>query len=639
MPWAHGLQHLRTALRCILIAAALLTFLFVFHQCILPIVAFIIPSLDSTFFDWGVYGLYPIQQYNSFNLSGPQAKHVRWNDKCDQGHILLTPNGPSVARPGPMILDSKGGLVWTSDDFGATANLKVQHYNGEDYLTLWSGEKAATSGKGLYFMLDSTYQVVRMVTAVGDELFGDLHEFKITPQGTGLLTVYTTTNADLRGMGHGRGLEGWIVDNLFQEINIETGELLCQWRASDHFDPVETYMTNPFGGYWESIPFDFYHLNSVDKDSQGNYIISSRHFHHVVCVSPAGETLWILGGRDNQFKDLSDGKATDFRWQHDARWFSEKDGIITLFDNQKAGPLHKDASHSRALFIQLDIPNKTAKLVHELSSLQGILASSQGSVQTLPENDQQIFVGWGSAAAYSEYTAEGDLMCETHLGASWFYWFERMKSYRTTKALNWHGTPSTPPQLKIDDDALYVSWNGATEVASWSLEVSFDDHAVATEDLRRVDGTPAKVSEESFESIDIIPRVGFEGTFDLPSLSSAEEQSARYRVAALDKDHQVLRYSDIVSHADVVSESSYIWILFKLCLVIGILFGIRIAFKWFRSGQSIRSYANTQRGYSAMPAWMDMAPSTTWKRANFRSRPKLYDWAQFRWRAATSRPG
>ncbi|EME41494.1 hypothetical protein DOTSEDRAFT_36883 [Dothistroma septosporum NZE10] len=601
--------------------------------------AFIIPSLDPTFFDWGVYGLYPTQQYSSFNLSGPQAKQIRWHDKCDQGHILLTPNGPSVARPGPMILDSRGDLIWMSDDFGATSNLKVQQYKGEDYLTLWSGDKAATSGKGLYFMLDSTYQVVRMITAVGDDLFGDLHEFKITPQGTGLLTVYTATKADLRGMGHGRAADGWIVDNLFQEIDIETGELLFQWRASDHFDPVETYMTNPFGGYWESIPFDFYHLNSVDKDSRGNYLISSRHFHHIVCVSPVGETLWILGGRDNQFQDLSNGKATDFKWQHDARWYSEEAGIITLFDNQKAGPLHKDASHSRVLFLQLDIPNKTAKLVHELSSLQGILASSQGSVQTLPDSDQQVFVGWGSAAAFSEYTAEGDLICETHLGASWFYRFERIKSYRTTKALNWHGTPIAPPQLVIDDDALYVSWNGATEVAFWSLEVSFEDRVVKSEDPRRVDEPPVKVSEESFESIDVISKVGFEGLFDLPNLPSAEKQSARYRVVALDKDHQVLRYSNTISQADVVSESSYLWILFQLCLVIGILCGIRIAFKWYRSGQSFRSYANSQRNYSAIPAWMDLASATDWKRTNFRSRSSLYEWAQLRWKAATFTPG
>lgn len=388
MNWA---RSARVAVKWLLVISSILAALHLAHRLILPIIAYIIPSLDTALFDLGVFGAFPLEQYDSFHLGGPRARRLRWHDSCDAGLVLLTPNGPSVPRSGPMILDSVGDLVWMSDDFGAAANLKVQSYKGQDYLTLWSGEKAATSGKGVYFLLDQSYQVVKMVTAFGDGLYGDLHEFKITKNDTALLTVYNTTNADLTRMGVGRG-EGWVVDNIFQEVDIETGELLFEWGALQHFDPADTYMTNPFGGYWESIPFDFYHLNSVDKDSKGNYIISSRHFHHIMCISPAGETLWILGGRDNQFEDLSDGQATNFKWQHDARWISDEEGILSLFDNSKAGPMHSDAPESRAMVIQLDLEKKTAKLVHAMTSLQGILASSQGSIQLLPDT-QNLFVG------------------------------------------------------------------------------------------------------------------------------------------------------------------------------------------------------------------------------------------------------
>ncbi len=47
------------------------------------------------------------------------------------------------------------------------------------------------------FQLDASYNVAHQVSAVGDDTQGDLHEFKITKEDTALLTVYTTTKADL----------------------------------------------------------------------------------------------------------------------------------------------------------------------------------------------------------------------------------------------------------------------------------------------------------------------------------------------------------------------------------------------------------------------------------------------------------
>lgn len=79
---------------------------------------------------------------------------------------------------------------------------------------------------------------------------GDLHEFKITRDNTALLTVYATTKADLSSLG--KFSEGWLLDSLFQEVDIATGKLLFEWRASEHFNVTDTYMTNPFGGYIKS---------------------------------------------------------------------------------------------------------------------------------------------------------------------------------------------------------------------------------------------------------------------------------------------------------------------------------------------------------------------------------------------------
>jgi len=47
------------------------------------------------------------------------------------------------------------------------------------------------------------------------------------------LTAYVKTPWDLSKV-HGRE-NGYIWDCVFQEVDVETNDLLFQWRASDHF--------------------------------------------------------------------------------------------------------------------------------------------------------------------------------------------------------------------------------------------------------------------------------------------------------------------------------------------------------------------------------------------------------------------
>ncbi|KAL1305497.1 hypothetical protein AAFC00_002372 [Neodothiora populina] len=417
-----------------------------------------------------------------------------------------------------MILDGEGNLVWMSDQFGAVMNLKSQQYQGKNYLTFWGGHRDASSGQGAYYMLDETYQISHQVHVVGDNMHGDLHEFKITENNTALVTSYKKTVADLSGMG--RPVDGWITDSIFQEIDIATGDLLFEWRASDHFDAGESHMTNPFAGYKEASPFDFFHINSIDKDAAGDYLISSRHLHLIATVShETGEILWALGGERNQFKDLSDGAATDFKWQHDARWVSEAEGILTLFDNEEAGILHIEASHSKGMMLQLDVANRTVKLLHSYVSMQGTRAPSQGSLQVGPDGGL-VVIGWGHSPAYSEFEVDGSLVCETHFGASWLDFWGRIVSYRTQKVQSWVGKPDYPPQAQMKHSSVYASWNGATEIQSWELQGATDG--------------------DKFESLDVVKKErNFESVFALDD----SWKYTRYRVAGRDQAGNVLGYT------------------------------------------------------------------------------------------------
>ncbi|KIX10254.1 uncharacterized protein Z518_01335 [Rhinocladiella mackenziei CBS 650.93] len=526
-----------------IVVGGIAIFLTISHV-IIPLFLWFSPTLNPYLYDWGLYGAFPSQTFITNGFASPRIVTIKEEGGCDGGLVFLTIQGDSVRQGGPAIFNSKNQLVWATTDYKYTMNFQPQLYQGKQYLTFWSGRKEGTLGLGSYYMLDESYRVAHEVSAVGDNLHGDLHEFKITQDDTALMTFYNVTPADLSSLG--KFSNGWLIDSGFQEVDIETGNLLFEWRASDHFQVSETFMTNPFGGYIKSIPFDFFHINSVDKDSQGNYLISSRHTHTITCISPKGETLWILGGERNQFEDLSGGDALNFRWQHDARWVSEEEGIITLFDNKEAGPLHVDGPYSRGMMLKLDIAHKTVTLLHDYVSLQQGRAPSQGSVQFLREKNH-VFVGWGHYPALSEFDADGNLLCETHYGASRLHFFGRVVSYRAFKNSDWVGKPLDPPVAKIQDQTLFVSWNGATEVSAWTLQ-----------------GAEAQDGENEFIDLDIVDKDEFEESFDLSSLTGY----SRFRVAALDKNGQLLGLSPVVTPQREGGWWSFLLVVFLWALVI-----------------------------------------------------------------------
>lgn len=517
----------------------------------------------SYWYDWGLYGAYPRQSYESFSSASPWVNILQSDERCDAAYTFIEPRGDSVPYPGPVILDNEGSLVWMETKYGQAMDLKVQKYKGEDYITFWHGGDSGWFGRGYYLMLDSSYNVFKNVTAVGD-LDGDLHEFQITDDDTALLTAYEARAADLSAYGVEDGV---IWDSVFQEIDLETGELLFQWRASDHYAVTDSF--GPYDQYQDA--WDFFHINSVDKDPlTGNYLISSRYMCAVAFVSgQTGEVLWQVGGRDNSFTDLSDGHATDFSWQHHARLHREENSkgpdhlLMTVFDNGAyyTKPLRR-ADHSRGLLVDLDTTAMTATLRHALVSPGDtpFLVPSQGSVNILPDSGN-LLVGWGHHPAWTEYDAEtGDVLCDTHLGASRLTPWSRVKSYRTYKSA-WVGRPETPPAavLKPDEEAVYVSWNGATEVAGWVVQTAWEDDYDDSEDDTYLDDEddddesyyddadtgllPARTHLLSFRNATaFIPRATFETRIDL----SGAALGTHVQVVAVDASGAQIGCSEVI---------------------------------------------------------------------------------------------
>lgn len=113
-------------------------------------------GLRSKLYDWGLLGLVPRQSYKSFQLKPPRWNHVQWDKRCDDGYTFISPRGHMVPRPGPIIMDAQGELVWMEDKYGQAMDFKVQRYKDNEYLTFWTGTDSGTFGTGSYVMVGTT---------------------------------------------------------------------------------------------------------------------------------------------------------------------------------------------------------------------------------------------------------------------------------------------------------------------------------------------------------------------------------------------------------------------------------------------------------------------------------------------------
>jgi hypothetical protein len=378
--------------------------------------------------------------------------------------FLFTPNfGPGATgtgQQGLMILNGRGELTWFQPLQPAFANLRVQTYQGQPVLTWWQGSfSAAGFGQGTGVIADTHYVQIAAVNGANG-LAADLHEFVLTPQGTALITAYGQGTADLGALGGAAAAP--IYFGVAQEIDIATGDLVFEWRSIDHVPVDETYATIGTG------PLDYFHINSIDIDpADGNLLVSARNTWTIYKINrTTGDVMWRLGGKHS---DFSMGSGTPFAWQHDAR--AQANGQLTLFDDSAAPAV---AAESRALLLALDTTARTATLTTAFAHPARLLSESQGNFQRLADGGG--IVGWGSEPYFSHFDLHGNLVRDGRMPTN-------MQSYRAFRS-PWSAVPSGAPDIATEGDsvggaAVYVSWNGATEVRSWEVLTGDDPSSLA----------------------------------------------------------------------------------------------------------------------------------------------------------------
>jgi hypothetical protein len=331
----------------------------------------------------------------------------------------------------------------------------------------------------------------------------DQHEFNVVDNGkSALIIVYQTKQADLSAEGINSGL-GWITNCWFQEIALGTNKRLFEWSALDHVSPsfssIAPNSTESSGtGLDPTLPWDYFHINSVDKDDAGDYLISARHTSTIYKISGTnGTILWQLGG-SNATSSFTLAHGLNFSYQHDARFRYQNatTTILTLFDNAADGFHKQSALYSSALLVAINHRTSTATLLQRYAPPKLFVSSSQGNMQILhPQRwkTSNVYVSWGENAYISEYMSNGTMVQQGHFATT------GAMHYRSRKA-NFTIYPTDAPAMYAyalntsSSTQYYVSWNGATEVRGWRIYSSTGNYG----------------SNPKIKKLATVPKKGFE---------------------------------------------------------------------------------------------------------------------------------
>lgn len=376
---------------------------------------------------------------------------------------------PMDGQSGPLILNNKLQPVWfrpVPTDVVAT-NLAVQTYKGKPALSWWQGVVSATgqTESGEDVIVNDHYQTVGTIKGQ-DGWVITMHELVVEGDDA---WVTAEKDVPMNLAKYGGTSNGVLDDAAVQEYDIATGKLLYTWDALDHVPLTSSYAQPPGNGF----PWDAYHINSLQLLGDGTFLLSMRNTWAAYLVDgKTGHIQWELGGKTSTFQIPA---SASFQWQHDVRL--DPGGVVTMFNDNccqitGAGTYLAPAGPSAGLELQLHTKTDTVSVRARYEEADKISAAYMGDMQLLPNGN--VFVGWGAQPYFSEYSKAGKLLLQgTFPGPD--------ISYRATLD-QWVGLPEYPPsgaaRTTSGGTAIYASWDGATQVATWRVLAGKDSAAL-----------------------------------------------------------------------------------------------------------------------------------------------------------------
>ncbi|WVO16591.1 hypothetical protein L204_104270 [Cryptococcus depauperatus] len=247
-------------------------------------------------------------------------------------------------------------------------------------------------GNGNASILDQRYQISANISSSFAGSGIDFREVLLTTNKTVLVTIYVNEQCDLSSMG----------------------ETIFTWKSIDHINPIGCYNEPGSTDISEFNPWIYFHINSIEKSFEGNYLISSRYCHALYLIAAStGEILWTIGSKNSSFA---------------------------------MGDVYS---------IMLPPLGRT------YSPWNRTVSKSQGSIQQ--QSNSNYLVGWGQMPFVSEYASDDTLISSVQFGAG------NVQGYRILRQ-RWTAYPATKPIIFVihnsnnDQYEVYTSWNRATEI-------------------------------------------------------------------------------------------------------------------------------------------------------------------------------
>ncbi len=417
--------------------------------------------------------------------------------------LEFEPVGPN----GLMILNPEGKLLyWRQLKEEVGSIFEPIKYEGKTALAWWQGKVTeAAYGLGEGVIANTAYEPIAYVKA-GNGQQADIHELYITPEGQAYIIAVEPVCMPECNEEHVP-----VLDDEIQEIDIKTGLVMWSWNALGHVPETYTEAV-PSGGV-----FDPYHTNSMQALPEHRLLISMRDTSGVYEVEQStGKILWEISPGHSTFKKR---KGVEFHFQHDARLQGKHLETLTMFDDEAGPPLY---GPSKGLVLKLT--KHAVSLVHAYENPRPVLTVAEGGMQLQPHGE--ALLSYGATQYIAEFSKRGGKKKNGKL----LFEAELPKGDGTYRVMRfpWSATPNTKPAVvakreSASEVAVYVSWNGATEVAKWEVLAGEAADALA----------PVTTAEWS----------NFETRIPVASTDTV------FEVKALDKEGKVLATSEAVDES------------------------------------------------------------------------------------------
>lgn len=344
-----------------------------------------------------------------------------------------------------MILDNSGMPVFYRKMPSMSTDFKMQ-MNG--YLTYYDNHVSA------YYELDSSYAVIDSFRC-GNGYKTDLHELRILPDGHQLMLGYDPQIVDMSAMVPGGDPTATVIGAVIQELD-RNKRVIFQWRTFDHFKVTDATQED-----FTASTIDCVHPNTIEIDSDGNLLLSSRHMDEITKINrKTGDIIWRWGGKNNQFRYLGD--SVGFSHQHTIRLTSS--GSLILFDNGN----YRQSPYSSVVEYMLDDSAKTVRLLWQYKHTPNVFSIAMGSVDRLPNGN--TLVGWGTTnPAVTEVRPDGSVAFELQLPDSVVSYRAFRIPWRPSSRLTPVGGDNTVP-LTFSLEQNYPNPFNPTTIIEFSLK-------------------------------------------------------------------------------------------------------------------------------------------------------------------------